>query len=98
VSGEPPVRPAAIPPPVGWGARCLSWLIIAYRRWLGPALPARCRFYPSCSTYALEAIGRHGALRGTGLAVRRLLRCQPFHPGGYDPVPHAHKAATGAAQ
>ncbi|HEY0698947.1 MAG TPA: membrane protein insertion efficiency factor YidD [Micromonospora sp.] len=61
--------------------------IIAYRRWISPALPARCRFHPTCSAYALEAILRHGAVRGIWLAVRRLLRCQPFHPGGYDPVP-----------
>ncbi|MFB9234635.1 membrane protein insertion efficiency factor YidD [Plantactinospora siamensis] len=69
------------------GARVLTLAIVAYRRWISPALPARCRFYPSCSAYALEAVTRHGALRGTGLAVRRLLRCHPFHPGGYDPVP-----------
>jgi len=68
-------------------ARVLSFCIIAYRRWISPALPARCRFYPSCSAYALEAVSRHGAIRGTGLAIWRLLRCQPFHPGGYDPVP-----------
>ncbi len=67
----------------------LVWPIIAYRRWISPALPARCRFYPSCSAYALEAITRHGAFRGTALAVWRLLRCHPFHPGGYDPVPDA---------
>ncbi|WP_433530582.1 membrane protein insertion efficiency factor YidD [Micromonospora sp. CA-263727] len=65
----------------------LTLPIIAYRRWISPALPARCRFYPSCSAYAVEAIARHGALRGTGLTVRRLSRCHPFHPGGYDPVP-----------
>ncbi|MFG3706816.1 membrane protein insertion efficiency factor YidD [Micromonospora sp. NPDC047670] len=65
----------------------LSGPIIAYRRWISPALPARCRFYPSCSAYALEAVGRHGAIRGAGLTVRRLLRCHPFHPGGHDPVP-----------
>ncbi|WP_412738172.1 membrane protein insertion efficiency factor YidD [Krasilnikovia sp. MM14-A1259] len=61
--------------------------VVAYRRYLSPALPARCRFYPSCSAYAQEALSRHGALRGTRLAIWRLLRCQPFHPGGYDPVP-----------
>ncbi|MEU8083367.1 membrane protein insertion efficiency factor YidD [Micromonospora sp. NPDC049101] len=69
------------------GARVLIAPIIAYRRWISPALPARCRFYPSCSAYAQEAIVRHGALRGATLAVRRLLRCHPFHPGGHDPVP-----------
>lgn len=77
------------------GARFLVAPIVAYRRWLSPALPARCRFYPSCSAYALTAITRHGAVRGTGLAIRRLLRCHPFHPGGYDPVPG--QDATGAA-
>lgn len=65
----------------------LTGPIIAYRRWISPALPARCRFYPSCSAYALEAVTRHGTLRGAGLTARRLLRCHPFHPGGFDPVP-----------
>jgi uncharacterized protein len=73
--------------PTTLGGRVLVWPIIAYRRWISQALPARCRFYPSCSAYALEAIARHGALRGTALAVWRLLRCHPFHPGGFDPVP-----------
>lgn len=73
--------------PRSLGARILIGPIVAYRRWISPALPARCRFYPSCSSYALEAISRHGALRGTALAGRRLLRCHPFHPGGHDPVP-----------
>ncbi|MBO0870761.1 MAG: membrane protein insertion efficiency factor YidD [Micromonosporaceae bacterium] len=67
--------------------RVLLAPIVAYRRWVSPALPARCRFYPSCSAYALEAITTHGALRGVRLTIWRLLRCQPFHPGGYDPVP-----------
>ncbi|MEV1286781.1 membrane protein insertion efficiency factor YidD [Micromonospora sp. NPDC049679] len=79
----------------------LAGPIIAYRRWISPALPARCRFYPSCSAYALEAVARHGAPRGAVLAVRRLLRCHPFHPGGYDPVPppgrrHPRADVTGA--
>lgn len=81
-------------------ARMLALPVIAYRRWISPALPARCRFHPSCSAYALEALATHGALRGTGLAIWRLLRCHPFHPGGYDPVPPVrHKRAddlTGA--
>jgi putative membrane protein insertion efficiency factor len=78
----------------------LAAVIIAYRRWISPALPARCRFYPSCSAYALEAVTKHGAFKGTGLAVWRLLRCHPFHPGGYDPVPepgHRHPAGPEAA-
>ncbi|GGK93243.1 membrane protein insertion efficiency factor YidD [Mangrovihabitans endophyticus] len=81
-------------------ARMLRAAVVAYRRYVSPALPARCRFYPSCSAYAVEAIERHGALRGTGLAVWRLLRCHPFHPGGYDPVPdpirHRPADVTGA--
>ncbi|MFF5172364.1 membrane protein insertion efficiency factor YidD [Micromonospora sp. NPDC000089] len=82
MSGE-----SAVPRPASRGARVLIAPVIAYRRWISPALPARCRFYPSCSAYALEAVTRHGALRGAGLTVRRLLRCHPFHPGGHDPVP-----------
>ena len=52
-----------------------------------PLLGPRCRFYPSCSQYALEAVRTHGSLRGSSLALRRLLRCHPWHAGGYDPVP-----------
>jgi len=77
--------------PTTIAARVLAFCIIAYRRWISPALPARCRFYPSCSAYALEAVTRHGAIRGTGLAIWRLLRCHPFHPGGYDPVPEPRR-------
>jgi len=58
-----------------------------YQRFLSPFLPRRCRFYPSCSQYALEAILRYGIFRGSFLALRRLLRCGPWHPGGYDPLP-----------
>ena len=62
-------------------------LIRAYQLAISPLLGARCRFYPSCSQYALEAVESHGSLRGGWLAIRRLARCHPFHPGGYDPVP-----------
>jgi uncharacterized protein len=68
-------------------ARVLLWPIVAYRRFISPALGDRCRFYPSCSEYALTAIATHGAVRGLGLAIWRLLRCHPFHPGGIDHVP-----------
>ena len=65
----------------------LATLIRGYQRLLSPVLPPSCRFYPSCSQYALDAITRHGALKGSWLAARRLARCHPFHPGGFDPVP-----------
>jgi len=58
-----------------------------YQWLLRPVLGANCRFYPSCSDYAHAAVNRHGALRGSALAARRLCKCHPFHPGGYDPVP-----------
>ena len=70
-------------------ARVLMALITGYRRFISPLLGARCRFAPSCSAYALEAVNEHGALRGTWLAVRRIGRCHPFNPGGFDPVPPA---------
>ena len=65
----------------------LIFLLAGYRRFLSPALPHSCRFYPSCSTYALEALERHGAGKGVRLGLARLLHCQPWNPGGYDPVP-----------
>ena len=67
--------------------RILAALIRGYQAAISPLLPPSCRFHPSCSQYALEAVTRHGALRGGWLAARRLARCHPFHPGGYDPVP-----------
>lgn len=59
----------------------------AYQVVLGPLLGGACRYYPSCSVYAIEALEKHGAARGSWLALRRILRCHPFRPGGYDPVP-----------
>jgi putative membrane protein insertion efficiency factor len=58
-----------------------------YQMTISKALPASCRFYPSCSHYGLEAVQKYGAIRGGWLTLKRLARCQPFHPGGYDPVP-----------
>jgi putative membrane protein insertion efficiency factor len=70
-------------------ARCEIALIDVFHLFMSPLLGPACRFEPSCSRYATEAIRRHGVLRGTWLAIRRLLRCHPFHRGGIDPVPHA---------
>ena len=71
------------------GARVLTVAITGYRRFISPLLGPHCRFAPSCSAYALDAVREHGALRGSWLAVRRLARCHPFNPGGFDPVPPA---------
>lgn len=69
----------------------MRWVLIAlvrgYQLFLSPLLPAACRYYPSCSAYAVEALERHGAFRGSWLAVKRIGRCHPFRPGGFDPVP-----------
>jgi putative membrane protein insertion efficiency factor len=65
----------------------LLGVIRLYQKTLARALPPVCRFYPSCSQYSYEAIARHGAWRGGWLAVRRICRCHPLNPGGYDPVP-----------
>ncbi len=72
------MTPAALP---------LVGIVRVYQRLVSPLLPPSCRFYPSCSAYAVEALTRHGAVRGSWLAARRLARCHPFHPGGLDPVP-----------
>jgi putative membrane protein insertion efficiency factor len=71
----------------GTVARLLLGLLWVYRRFISPSLPPSCRFTPSCSAYAVEAVRGHGALRGSWLTLRRLLRCGPWHPGGHDPVP-----------
>ncbi len=68
-------------------ARLLLAAVGFYSRAISPALPPRCRFAPTCSAYAAEAVAVHGAARGSWLALVRLLKCAPWHPGGYDPVP-----------
>ncbi len=68
-------------------ARILMWLIKAYQVLLSPFFGQQCRFYPTCSQYALEAINKHGAIVGSYYTVRRLLRCHPWHAGGHDPIP-----------
>ena len=79
----------------------LAWTLLvpvhAYRKLVSPLLPPMCRFYPSCSAYAVEALKEHGAFRGSWLAARRLLRCGPWHPGGLDPVPPRRAADQGEA-
>lgn len=67
--------------------RIILFLIRAYRKYLSPQRPPCCRFVPTCSEYALEAVEKYGAWKGSWLALRRLLRCHPFCKGGYDPVP-----------
>lgn len=81
---NPAQHPDGPPGPV---AAVLILLVRAYRRFLSPLLGQQCRFHPSCSAYGLEALQVHGALRGTWLTARRIGRCHPFNPGGYDPVP-----------
>jgi uncharacterized protein len=65
----------------------LLFMLRAYQYAIRPLMGANCRFFPSCSDYAREAVERHGAVKGAWLAARRVARCQPYHPGGYDPVP-----------
>ena len=68
-------------------ANALTGLIGLYKRFVSPILPNRCRFHPTCSDYAADALRAHGVIKGLVLAVGRILRCHPLHPGGFDPVP-----------
>lgn len=61
--------------------------ILFYQKWISPIKPPSCRFYPTCSSYSLQAIDKYGSLKGLWLTLRRIGKCHPFHPGGYDPVP-----------
>jgi len=72
------------------------WLLRGYKRWVSPALPVSCRYVPTCSEYAMEAVERYGALRGGAMAAWRVLRCHPFVKGGLDPVVKdpAHRMVT----
>lgn len=67
--------------------RAALFLLRLYKRFLSPLLPPMCRFEPTCSVYTMHAVEKYGALRGTWLGIRRLARCHPFNPGGWDPVP-----------
>ncbi len=71
--------------------KLLVFLLKSYKRYISPFLPPACRFQPTCSVYAAEAISVHGTFKGSWLALVRLLKCHPFHPGGFDPVPQKEK-------
>ncbi|HUZ64298.1 MAG TPA: membrane protein insertion efficiency factor YidD [Acetobacteraceae bacterium] len=75
-------------------AQALRGAVRVYQYTLRPVIGANCRFFPSCSDYALEALATHGAVRGSALAAGRILRCNPWHPGGYDPVPECDCSLT----
>jgi putative membrane protein insertion efficiency factor len=68
-------------------AKPFIWLVRGYQLFISPFVPPSCRFHPTCSHYAIEALHKHGATRGLWLAIRRISRCHPWHPGGHDPVP-----------
>ena len=86
-------RGASAPRRRNAGVAVVAFLIRGYRRVLSPLKGApSCRFHPTCSAYALEAVETHGVWRGLGLAVRRIAKCHPFHPGGFDPVPDVGRA------
>lgn len=69
--------------PRSWGVAAIR----VYQRWISPYKPPACRFWPTCSEYTAQSVARYGVVRGGWLGIRRLARCHPFHPGGYDPVP-----------
>jgi len=67
--------------------KVLLFIVRAYQVCISPLLPASCRFYPTCSQYFIQAVEKYGALKGSFLGIKRILKCNPLHPGGYDPVP-----------
>ena len=95
---EVPGRPAAEHRGRRPVARALLAVVGFYQRAISPALPPRCRFQPTCSAYAAEALAVHGAGRGSWLALCRLLKCAPWHPGGLDLVPPARTPSPGTAR
>lgn len=98
VSVDVPRRAAPTPARLGVAQRVALAPLRFYRRFLSPLKPVpSCRFHPTCSSYAVEAVQVHGALRGLWMALMRLLRCHPFHPGGFDPVPPRTTAAPRTA-
>jgi len=78
--------------------KALISIIRLYRALISPLFPPSCRFQPTCSQYAIEAVERFGIIQGTGLAIKRVLRCHPLHPGGYDPVPTLKEVAKNQEQ
>jgi putative membrane protein insertion efficiency factor len=95
---QPPASKSCVAKATTLQARIALWLINGYRRIISPVIGSRCRFYPTCSEYAAQSIGRFGLARGGWLALRRIARCHPFSAGGVDPVPdssgpHSHDDA-----
>ena len=80
---------------MGQSTSLLTWTIRGYQKMISRFLPPTCRFYPSCSKYTVGALQEHGMFYGSYLGFRRVLRCHPFHPGGYDPVPKRLKDSNG---
>ncbi|MDR9403544.1 MAG: membrane protein insertion efficiency factor YidD [Halothece sp. Uz-M2-17] len=78
--------------------KALIGIIRLYRALISPLFPPSCRFQPTCSQYAIEAVERFGIIQGIGLAIKRILRCHPLHPGGYDPVPPLKEVANNQEQ
>lgn len=80
-----------------WPNLILIALVRGYQLFISPVIGSRCRFHPSCSQYSIEALRTHGALLGSWLTLRRLLRCHPLHPGGFDPVPQKSNKKEGGS-